>query len=266
MGSEPAVLPPQSESKAPDLSIVLPAYNEGALIASRLTRLLNHFGKRSDRWELVVVDDGSTDGTGDLALAFARSDPRLRVVRIPRNSGKGSALARGFAEARGSILAATDADLSYALDDLDAAIAAVACGADVVTGNRTHPDSRINLPFRLFPYLVRRWAAGRAFTLLVRALFRLEVGDTQCGLKAFSRRAVETFLPRLRTRRFLADIEILLVARDAGLRVKEVPVHLDYLSRDSSVRVLSSFPRTLWDLGRIKAAEIRGRYGRPAST
>jgi dolichyl-phosphate beta-glucosyltransferase len=243
-----------------DLSVILPAFNEERLIEARLVRLSRHLSRRNSSWEIVVVDDGSTDGTSARIENVRRDEPRLRLVTIPANAGKGNAIARGIGEARGAILATTDADLSYALADLDAAVAAIEGGADIATGNRRHAQSRINLSFGVFPYLVRRWITGGAFRLLVRALFDLRAGDTQCGLKAYSRKAASAIMPRLVTRRFLADIEILLAARGLGLRVAEIPVHLRYLSAESSVRLLRGFPSTLADLARIKAAEMRGAY------
>jgi glycosyltransferase involved in cell wall biosynthesis len=242
------------------LSVILPAYNEAGLIDSRLERLIHHLSSRDDAWEILVIDDGSTDDTAGRVAARASREPRLRLHSLQPNQGKGAAIARGMAEARGAILATTDADLSYALTDLDEVVAAISRGADIATGTRHHPESRINLPFGLFPYLVRRWLAGMAFRLLVRWLFRLDVSDTQCGLKAFSRGSASAVLPRLATRRFLADIEVFLVARGLGLRIEEVPVHLRYLSGTTSVRMLGGLPATLRDLARIKAAEMRGRY------
>jgi len=248
-----------SES-AVDLTVVLPAYNEARLIEARLVRLRRHLSRRSGTWEIIVVDDGSTDATAARVEGVRRDEPRLRLVALTVNEGKGAAIARGFTEARGAILATTDADLSYALADLDAVIAAIESGADIATGNRRHARSRINLSFGLFPYLVRRSVTGGAFRLFVRALFGLKVGDTQCGLKAFSRRAATAIVPRLITRRFLTDIEIFLAARGLGFSVAEIPVHLRYLSSQTSVRVLRGLPATLVDLARIKAAELRGAY------
>jgi len=242
------------------LSVILPAYNEAKLIDSRLERLVHHLSHRTDGWEILVIDDGSTDDTAARVAAAALKEPRLRLVSLQLNQGKGAAIARGMAEARGAVLATTDADLSYALTDLDQVVAAIAAGADMATGNRRHPESRINLPFGLFPYLVRRWLAGVAFRLLVRSLFGLDVSDTQCGLKAYSRGSASAVFPRMTTRRFLADIEVFLVARGLGLRVAEVPVHLRYLSGTTSVRMLGGLPATLRDLARIKAAEMSGRY------
>jgi dolichyl-phosphate beta-glucosyltransferase len=248
------------EANGISLSIILPAYNESRLIASRLDRLARHVSRRGGDWEIIVVNDGSTDETSTRVTEAASREPRIRLVSLPVNVGKGAAIVRGMKEARGSILATTDADLSYALSDLDAAVDAVAAGSDVAAGSRRHAGSRINLPFGLFPYLVKRWITGGAFRLLVRWLYGLDVSDTQCGLKAYSRRSAEAIAPKVTTRRFLADIEIFLAARGGGLKVVEVPVHLRYLSNESTVHVLDDLPRILMDLARIKAADMRGAY------
>jgi len=254
--------PDGSLAPGPDLSVILPAYNEAKLISAGLDRLRAHLRGREDSWEIVVVDDGSTDETAARVEAASRTEPAVRLIRIPRNSGKWSALARGLLEARGRVLAATDTDLSYSLEDLDAAVLAVKKGAGLATGTRSHPESRINLPFGLFPYLVRRWIAGVAFRSAVRLLFGLPVSDTQCGLKVFSRETARAVVPLIRTGRFLADIEVFLAARNLGIRVQEIPVNLRYLSGSSSIRVVSELPRAIADLIWIKTLDLRGAYRR----
>jgi len=252
--------PPGPGSTAPDLSLVLPAFNEARVIASGLDRLRAHLRNRPGSWEILVVDDGSTDGTAERVETVRAAEPAVRLLRMPANAGKWSALAAGLADARGKILVATDADLSYSLEDIDSVVAAVANGAGLATGTRNHPESRINLPFGLFPYLVRRWLAGAAFKTAVRILFGLHVSDTQCGLKAFSREAAAAIVPLIRTRRFLADIEAFLAAKELGIRVAEVPVNLRYLSGASRVGLVKDLPGAIADMIRIKAADLRGSY------
>lgn len=251
-----------SEADVPRLSVVLPAYQEVALLASSLDRLRRHLEQGGRSWEIIVVDDGSTDATGDAARAAAREEGRIRLVTHPANLGKGAAIATGLGEARGPVVAVTDADLSYALEDMDAAVAAVRGGAPFAAGSRLLPESRIDLPFSLLPYLVVRWIGGGLFRFVVRALFGLEGVDTQCGLKACRREPASAVYARTVTRGFLADLEIFLIAREQGLDVATTPVHLSYLSRASSVSLLGGLPRILADLARIKRAQLRGHYAR----
>jgi dolichyl-phosphate beta-glucosyltransferase len=249
-----------AREKGDRLSVILPAYNEAALLGASLDRLRAHLEARREDWEVLVVDDGSTDNTARIVRAAAAAEARIRLVALGCNQGKGAALSRGVGESLGSVLAVTDADLSYALGDLDAAVAAVRGGVDLAAGSRVHPESRIALPFSLLPYFVRRWVMGQIFRACVRLLFGLHDSDTQCGLKAFSRDAARILFGRLRTRRFLADIEIFLAAEALGMKIAQVPVHLSHLSRASSVGLIRDFPGTVADLGRIKAAQNRGHY------
>jgi dolichyl-phosphate beta-glucosyltransferase len=250
----------ESDGSHIDLSVILPSFNESAVITTSLNRLLAHLESDQGSFEILVVDDGSTDDTAALVQNLATADERIRLVRMNSNQGKGAALARGAADARGAVIAATDADLSYDLPGLDAVIAGVRSGAELACGNRSHPDSRINLPFRLIPYLTRRWAAGGIFRLAVQLIFGLKGIDTQCGLKAFSPTAARAIFPRLHTARFLADIEIFLIARSLKMKEVQVPVSLKYLSSASSVGMLADLPAALADLVRISAAALRGNF------
>ena len=251
------------------LSVVLPAYNEARVITLSLQRLaayLDAAGAQSgawSSWEILVVDDGSRDGTGDAAAIAIAGDPRLTVLRIPINTGKWAAISAGMQAARGEILITTDVDLSYGLADVGAAASLLApsvsaCG--IVTGNRKHPDSRMDLALSSLAHVLRRQVISALFNLGVRIFYGVESKDTQCGLKGFSREAASRVLPRLRTHRFLADIEVLLIAERFGMKVGTIPVHLTCLSSDSTVRVLGHAPAVIADALRIKWAQVMGRY------
>ena len=254
------------------LSVVLPAYNEARVIALSLQRLAAYLDAAGPRtglwsaWEIIVVDDGSLDGTGDAASIALRGDARLTVLRLPVNSGKWAAISAGMQAARGAMIITTDVDLSYGLADLEAAAALLAPGAsacDIVTGNRKHPDSRMDLALSALAHVVRRQVISALFNLGVRVFYGVESRDTQCGLKGFGGQAAARVLPRLRTRRFLADVEVLLIAGRQGMKVGTIPVHLTYLSADSTVRVLGHAPAVIADALRIKWAQVMGRYDAP---
>ena len=256
------------------LSVVLPAYNESRVIARSLERLAVYLetgaaaGGVWSAWEILVVDDGSTDGTGDAAVSALPGDPRLTLLRLPANTGKWAAIAAGMLAARGEILITTDVDLSYGLSDLGAAAVLLAPGpasCDIVTGNRKHPDSRMDLALSTLAHVVRRQILSTVFNLGVRLVYGVVSKDTQCGLKGFSRKTATVLMPRLRTRRFLADVEVFLIAQRLGLKVGAIPVHLTYLSADSTVRVLSHAPAVIADGLRIKQAQVMGWYDKGGS-
>lgn len=258
-------------------SVILPAYNEAHGLAASLRRLVAFLDSRGAAvpfapWELIVVDDGSTDTTAEEAARAAAADPRVRVVRLKSNAGKGAAVAAGIREARGDYLLVTDVDLSYALEDLASLLRTLAGPArgglapDVVAGDRRHPDSRLDLRLAALGHVARRQALSWAFNLLLARLwFGLPFRDTQCGLKGFTREAAMRIVPLLRTSRFLADIEIFLIARGRGMRVETIPVHLTYLSGESTVRVAREFLSVAADAFRIRATLASGGYRAPAT-
>lgn len=262
-----------------DISVVLPAFNEARAIAGSLARLVSFLEEpgRSERgwesWEIVVVDDGSADGTAQRARAAAAGDPRVRVLARDRHEGKGAAMAAGLVASAGEVVIMTDVDLSYSLDDLARAADLLRESEpgrgrpfDVVTGDRRHPESRMSLALSALGHVARRQILSWTFNVCVRAIYHLPWRDTQCGLKGLRREAIEAIVPRLRTRGFLADIEILLIARRLGLTVASIPVHLTYLSGDSTVRVLAQALRVAADAVRIRVALSSGRYDRPRSS
>lgn len=248
-----------------DLTVVLPAYNEAAGIPTSLRRLLAYLEQETARgeswrsWEAIVVDDGSTDGTA-AAAKEAAGGPELRVVELPGNQGKWSAVVRGIRESRGEFIVVTDVDLSYAVQDIGAVWAKLHAGLDVVTGDRRHPESRMDLALSALGHVVRRQAVSAAFNAGVRLIYRLPWRDTQCGLKGFRREPAAAIVRRLRTGRFLADIEIFLIAGRLGLRVGTIPVHLTYLSGDSTVSVLRHAPAVVADALRIRIGQMRRAY------
>ncbi len=253
-----------------DLCVVLPAYNESAAIAASLQRLIawleNPGTGRPDwsSWEILVVDDGSSDGTAAAALEAAAREERVRVIRRDPHEGKGAAVAAGLRAADAQWLLVTDVDLSYALEDLRGAVALLASGGgpSVVTGDRRHPSSRMSLDLSALSHVMRRQALSAAFNLLVRLFYGIAWRDTQCGLKAFRREAAAAIAARVRTKRFLADIEVFLCASGLGISVGSIPVHLTYLSANSTVHALTQAPSVLADCLRIKWAQMRGYYRR----
>ncbi|HKY33434.1 MAG TPA: glycosyltransferase [Candidatus Polarisedimenticolia bacterium] len=247
------------------LSIVLPAYNEQRAIGASLLRLASFLdnapaGRPWQEAEVVVVDDGSSDATVEEARAASARRP-ARVVALPRHRGKGAAVREGLLQARGDLIVVTDVDLSYGLQDVEQAAAALASGVDMVIGDRRHPSSRLDLSLSALGHVARRQIVSALFNAAVRAVYGIRWKDTQCGLKGFRREAAARVAPRVRTEGFLADIEMLLAAESLGLEVAAIPVHLTYLSGESAVRVAGHAPGVALDALRIRWAQLRGRYG-----
>lgn len=204
------------------LSVVMPAFNEAALIERTLRETVAALGCVGEL-EIVVVDDGSVDGTADIAEEFAKDSPvRVRVMRLPRNRGKGYALNAGARLTGGDLVAFLDADLDLhpqqLLDLLDVMSRS---GADVVIGSKLHPGSKVKCP------PLRRFLSVGYFWM-VRALFGLPIHDTQTGIKLFRAHVLDVVVPRLLVRRLAFDLEMLAVANRFGFVIAEAPVELDF--------------------------------------
>ncbi len=200
------------------ISVVIPAFDESERIARTLRETDAAMAAFGSPYEIVLVDDGSGDDTLARAQEAATELDHVRLVHMERNAGKGWALVRGAQLAHGDLVMFMDADLDVHPRQL--AIlhrALVEDGADIVIGSKLHPDSQIAYP-------PRRRLLSMGYYVLVRALFRLPVRDTQTGLKLYRRAVLEQIVPRLLVKRFAHDLEALVNAHRLGFRIVEVPV------------------------------------------
>jgi dolichyl-phosphate beta-glucosyltransferase len=242
---------------APDLSIVVPAYNEAARLPPTLQRLRDWLVTSRSSHEIVVVDDGSTDGTAEAARA-AGGD-RLVLLRHAPNRGKGYAVRRGMLAATGARRLMTDADMSTPIEELPRLMAELDRGADVAIGSRAVPGARIEIRQPAY-----REAMGRVFNRLVQVLLLPGLHDTQCGFKLFSALAAEAAFGRTRLDGFSFDVEALYVARRRGLRIAEVPV---VWRNDAASRVsLGGGGAAFADLLRIRLLASGGAYDPESSS
>jgi dolichyl-phosphate beta-glucosyltransferase len=227
-----------------DLSIVLPAYNEGRRLPPTLLRIGEYLAGSPLRAEVIVVDDGSVDDTVAQAEAAAGHLP-LRVLRHQTNLGKGAAVRTGVLDAAGEVVLFSDADLSTPIEEVEKLMRALET-ADVALGSRA-VDRHLVEVHQPLP----RELMGRTFNLLVQAVLLPGLRDTQCGFKAFRRPAARAVFTPLQRRGFDFDVEVLYRARRAGLRVVEVPVRWRD-SRDTRVSAVSDSMRMLAGLFRIR--------------
>ena len=233
-------------------SVVIPAFNEARRLPAYLDDVVAFFEGRGERYEVIVVDDGSTDGTPGLVEARARQTPALRLLRLPRNAGKGTAVRAGMLAARGAFRLFADADGATPIAELKRLEPALAAGADVAIGSRVLADPAVSVTAQ--PHRV---AAGRVFNWLVARLGLRGVADSQCGFKAFGARAAGDLFGRLRTTGFGFDVELLLRAQAAGYRIAEVPVNWADQA-GSKVRVVRHGPGMFWELVRAGWRVRRG--------
>ena len=230
----------------PRWSVVIPAFNEAGRLPPYLNEIVAYFESRQEPYEVLVVDDGSTDGTIDVVAAIARAHPAVRVLRNERNQGKGAAVRRGMLAAGGRCRLFTDADGATPIVELKRLEAALAAGADVAIGSRAVADPGVSVVAR--PHRV---LAGRFFSWIVRRLGLPGIVDSQCGFKVFSGDVAGDLFGRLRTRGFGFDVELLLTAQRAGYRVAEVAVNWTH-QPGGKVRVLGDGPGMLWQIVRAR--------------
>ena len=240
------------------LSVVIPAYNETSRILPTLEKVLDFLRSRPESYEVVVVDDGSTDKTAELVEEVCRRSGAVRLLRNSVNSGKGVAVRKGMLNARGEYLLFTDADLSAPIADAELLLQPLERGYDVVIGSRGLKREWIGIHQPRF-----REAAGRLFNLFIRAITGLEFRDTQCGFKAFRRQAARAIFACQSTGGFGFDAEILYLARKFAYRTLEVPVHWDH-SAASKVNTLRDGFGMLFEVLRIRWNDWRGKYEAPA--
>jgi glycosyltransferase involved in cell wall biosynthesis len=237
------------------ISIVIPAYNEEKRLPVTLERVNCYLARGGWEFsEVLVVDDGSRDGTAAIAEDFATRKPSIRVLRNPGNRGKGYSVRHGMLEAKGEWTLFTDADLSSPLEELDKLWSAVReTGAQVAIGSRALDRSLIGIH-----QPVLRESAGKLFNLAVRVITGLPFWDTQCGFKLFETGVAREIFRRQQLERFGFDVEVLFIARKLGYRVTEVPVRWNDVA-GTKVGTLSGLSAFLDPL-RVRINQLKGKY------
>ncbi|MGA9998381.1 MAG: dolichyl-phosphate beta-glucosyltransferase [Pyrinomonadaceae bacterium] len=239
------------------LSIIIPAYNESARLGQTLVDVFDYLNKDVPESELVVVDDGSSDNTAEIAEQHFSHARRVsaRLIRVQPNRGKGHAVRAGLLAARGRVALFTDADLSTPITETPKLVAPIERGEyDLTFGSRALNRSLIGVhqPWR-------REQGGRIINLVVRLATHLPFWDTQCGFKAFRMSVCRPVIEAAAIERFGFDVEYLYVAHLAGLRLKEIPVRWDH-NEGSKLSVWRDTPRLLDEVRTVRAGVGRGSY------
>lgn len=236
----------------PFLSIIIPAHNEEGRLPRTLGQIFSFLEKQGYSSEIIIVENGSSDRTLELAQEYALRHPNL-IVYHENQPGKGNAVRCGMLEARGEYRFICDADLSMPIEELQKFLPPVLDDFDIAIGSREAPGAiRYHEP----PY---RHFGGRAINLLIRLLILPGLNDTQCGFKCFRAEATEGIFLQQTLTGWSFDIELLYLARQKKLRVKEIPIQW-YFGPDSKVNAVRDALRMIGDIFRIHLHAMRGKY------
>ncbi|HTV21696.1 MAG TPA: dolichyl-phosphate beta-glucosyltransferase [Polyangiaceae bacterium] len=231
-------------SAVPDVSVVIPAYNESGRILPTLFSRLDHFTTRRISHEIIVVDDGSRDSTAALVREVSRRLTSVRLICLPSNMGKGAAVRAGVRNASGELVLIEDADGATPISEFDSLQAAIERGSDIAIGSR-QPSEHTRVERRL-----KRWIMGRTFALLVNGWAVPGIADTQCGFKLFRSDVARRIFALQRMNGFSFDVELLRIARVLGFSISEVPINWADVA-GSKVNLVRDSLRMLWDVLRI---------------
>lgn len=240
-----------------DLSIVIPVYNEAGCLEKNITILEKYLGTQSLTWELLLINDGSTDDTAGIGRNIAARHRDIYFGGDTINRGKGYAVKTGMLQATGGERIFMDADLAVPVEFIGDCRRPFDQGADIVIGSRHLIGSAYKIPEGFI-----RTFLGRAYRKITLALFGLPVSDITCGLKAFSARATDAVFSRSRINRWGYDAEILFIAEKLGYPIREIPVDWSH-SFDSNVRLGQDIPRTFYEMFTIWMNYNKGRYRLP---
>ena len=253
------MLSPQNQ-RSPELSIVIPAHNEAGRILPYLQRITDYCERRRRSYEVLVVDDGSTDGTSFVVEQLARVRPAVQVLRLPTCRGKGAAVRYGMQSAAGCLQLFADADGATPIQELARLEKALADGADMAIGSRA---LAARLPDFVVHARIYRSVLGSLFNAAVRQSGIKGISDTQCGFKLFRRIVAQELFGYASIDGFGFDLELLYLAQQRGFCIAEVPVNWSD-QPGSKVRVLRDGLAMLRELAVIRRNNQRGYYRRPS--
>lgn len=240
------------------ISIIIPAYNEEERISESIKRINDYFKLKGWEFEIIVVDDGSTDNTLTVVDNLSSKIPQVKLISYPVNMGKGFAVRTGVLESKGDLILISDADLSTPIEEIEKLIPAIDISKGgrcaVAIGSRALPESQVIIRQPWW-----REIMGKTFNKLVRFFVIDGFVDTQCGFKLFDGDSARKIFKVARVKRFAFDVEILLIAKKMGYSIKEVPVKW-FNSAQSRVNPLIDSLQMFKDLLKIKFSTMLKRF------
>jgi len=236
------------------LSVIIPAYNEEKRLLSTLSKICAYLSTKDFPYEIIVVDDGSTDNTLQMVKNFASSNRHIVILINEQNSGKGYSVRKGMLSARGEYAFFTDADLSTPIEEIEKCLPYLINGYDVVIGSRSMPGSDILVHQPWY-----REKMGKIFNFMVNMVLLKGIIDTQCGFKGFKREAVKSVFNRCKIDGFSFDVEALYLSRKYNFKIKEIPIRWEN-SPLSKVSPIKHSLQMFKDLIGIKIKDLKGDY------
>lgn len=236
----------EATAKPVDVSVVVPAYNEDRRLPPTLIDMIDFFDQQPLSYEIIVVDDGSSDSTSEVVRKFERVRQQVKLIQLPKNYGKGHAVRVGVLNSRGNAILFADADGATPIQEFSKLHSALTSGTDIVIGSRAlgSSDTKVSTS-------VHRKFLGRIFNRCVNTVLLPAISDTQCGFKIFSRKAALFLFKRQRADRFSFDVEILFMAMKAGISIREIAINWTNIP-GSKVNLIVDSLRMLQDIFRFR--------------
>ena len=238
------------------ISVIIPAFNEEHRLPGTLESVYEYLNAKKADFEIVVVDDGSDDGTAEFVRSYSSNHPQVRVISYTQNRGKGYAVRIGMLDSDGDYVIYNDADGSSPIEEIDKLIASIDSGNDIAFGSRAKPDEK-----RKVEALAYRKYIGNTFNLIVQTLLLKGIHDTQCGFKMFTRKAAQDIFSVARMDGFAFDVEILYIGRLRKYKMEEVPINWSNVD-GSKVNVFIDSPKMFFETLKIAYAAWTGKYKR----
>ncbi len=233
------------------LSLIIPAYNEEGIIKETLDAVLKFLSEKRYNWEIIVVDDGSSDKTSEIIRSFRTQG--VRLVKHALNRGKGAAIRTGVKKSKGKFIIFSDADLSVSIKNIDQFLTELK-KSEVVIGSRRVLGAQI-----IIPQPALRENLGRGYTQLTRSVTGVKLSDFTCGFKGFTRKAAQEIFRKTLIDRWAYDSEILFLAKKLGYKITELPI--SWKNReDTRVSMGDAIVTSFIDLLKVRVYNILGRY------
>jgi dolichyl-phosphate beta-glucosyltransferase len=230
----------------PYLAVIIPAYNEEERILPTLERVRDYLSAQPYTWSVTLVSDGSKDQTVPIAEGFSKENAGFHVSSYQPNRGKGYAVRKGMLEAEGELILFSDADLAAPIEEVEKLLEHMRKGADIAIGSRPLKESNLEIHQPFY-----REMLGRAFNVAVQTLAIRGIKDTQCGFKIFTQKAARDIFSRCKLDGFSFDFEALMIGKDLGYRIAEVPIRWRH-QEGSKVVLMRDGPRMLRDLVKLR--------------